>query len=308
METPGEKGAAMGYMGYDPQRLAVLRSRMAEAQRDLSSLRCSDPDAADANRVVTAAMQNLSNLWIPIIDTVLRVDPLSSYQPLDGRAGWNRATDPLGTSGTDVIGARLPATGADVDDVVGRWARSRKSALDAAQPAQLSGSLPLDEYREDSLLFNGIDQFALKERPPNFSQRTFDYLVAESEGLAGCTYVVLTALPDTVLGQPQTYDPFQPSEAVNVIGAGSTLAAIKANPYVGLLGVPSAMQTVADHVYPDSVTEVEVQRNRHATFLDVNFQVIGGLTVSENTGFISVADVETGPPSFAVLTSVGHAS
>jgi hypothetical protein len=45
--------------------------------------------------VVTAAMQNLSNLWIPIIDTVLRVDPLSSYQPVGVHEGWSYSTDPL---------------------------------------------------------------------------------------------------------------------------------------------------------------------------------------------------------------------
>jgi hypothetical protein len=82
-------------MGYDPQRVAVLRSRMDEAQRDLSNLRCSDPDAADATRVVTAAMQNLANLWIPIIDTVLRVDPMSKYQPVGVHEGWSYSTDPL---------------------------------------------------------------------------------------------------------------------------------------------------------------------------------------------------------------------
>jgi hypothetical protein len=89
----------MGYMGYDPQGLSALRSRLNSALGDLRSLYdlCADPAAAEAKSSIAGAVQNLANLWLPIVDTVLRCDPLSKYQPVaTGSApGWKRSTDPL---------------------------------------------------------------------------------------------------------------------------------------------------------------------------------------------------------------------
>jgi hypothetical protein len=89
------EGDAMGYMGYDPQGLASLRSRLVEAENDLRGLKCDDPDASEAIRVIAGSIQNLSSLWFPIVETLLESDPLSAYVPVGNFGGWNHSTDPL---------------------------------------------------------------------------------------------------------------------------------------------------------------------------------------------------------------------
>jgi hypothetical protein len=83
----------MGYMGYDRQRLLALRKQMDGVARHLGTLRCADPEAADANRAIAAAAQSLAT-WIPIVDTVITQDPLGSYRPGGGLPTWSWSTDP----------------------------------------------------------------------------------------------------------------------------------------------------------------------------------------------------------------------
>lgn len=56
--------------GYDPARVVALRHRTIEAIDELATLRCDDPLAADALRVVRLLRHNLEDSWLPLIDAI----------------------------------------------------------------------------------------------------------------------------------------------------------------------------------------------------------------------------------------------
>jgi hypothetical protein len=86
-------------MAYDPQGLAALRTRMSLALGELRTVRdlCSDELAAEARRVIVAAIQTLANLWMPIVDSVLQSDPLEPLSKPNGGGGSHGSARGLGS-------------------------------------------------------------------------------------------------------------------------------------------------------------------------------------------------------------------
>lgn len=56
--------------GYDPARVVTLRHRTVEAIDELAAMRCDDPLAADALRIVRLLRLNLEESWLPLIDAI----------------------------------------------------------------------------------------------------------------------------------------------------------------------------------------------------------------------------------------------
>ncbi|MEX2625632.1 MAG: hypothetical protein WD225_02045 [Ilumatobacteraceae bacterium] len=65
----GDERGGYGY-GYDPARIVALRTRTIEAIDDLRSIRCDDPLADDALRVVRLMCRNLEESWLPLIEAI----------------------------------------------------------------------------------------------------------------------------------------------------------------------------------------------------------------------------------------------
>lgn len=70
----------MALLAYDPQRVSRLRRELVDAADDLRRVDCADPVAADAIRVVRAAMAQLDATWLPLVSRLLASDPLSGSQ------------------------------------------------------------------------------------------------------------------------------------------------------------------------------------------------------------------------------------
>lgn len=79
--------------GYDPARVVALRHRTVEAIDELAALRCDDPLAADAARIVRLLRHNLEDSWLPLIDAICSSRALVAWRTalratLVGVAGW----------------------------------------------------------------------------------------------------------------------------------------------------------------------------------------------------------------------------
>lgn len=66
----------MTYLAYRPDRLTALSVRMRHAAAELRALRCDDPAADEVMRNLRRTATTLDEQWLPIIDRVLRADPL----------------------------------------------------------------------------------------------------------------------------------------------------------------------------------------------------------------------------------------
>src|SRR3954453_10266768 len=71
----------MGYLAYDPARVAILAGVMRGARDQLTPLGCDDPLAADAVARVRHAQLHLDQLWLPLVDRLNSADPLGSARP-----------------------------------------------------------------------------------------------------------------------------------------------------------------------------------------------------------------------------------
>ena len=83
----------MGYVAYDPDRLAALTAAMRTAHDELSGLRCDDPSAADAVSTVRLAQTHLEQTWLPLVNQVVSTDPLGGRTwpiQLDGNDLFDR--------------------------------------------------------------------------------------------------------------------------------------------------------------------------------------------------------------------------
>lgn len=67
----------MALLAYDPERVGQLRQKLAEASLDLRRVRCTDPAAGDAMRIVRSAVEQLDATWLPLVCRLLDSDPLS---------------------------------------------------------------------------------------------------------------------------------------------------------------------------------------------------------------------------------------
>lgn len=66
----------MTYLAYRPDRLATLSVRMRRAADELRTLRCHDPAADEVMNSLRRTATMLDEQWLPVIDRVLRADPL----------------------------------------------------------------------------------------------------------------------------------------------------------------------------------------------------------------------------------------
>ena len=67
----------MALLAYDPERVGRLRQKLAEASIELRMVRCTDPAAADAMRIVRSTVEQLDATWLPLVGRLLDNDPLS---------------------------------------------------------------------------------------------------------------------------------------------------------------------------------------------------------------------------------------
>ena len=122
----------MALMAYHPQSVGRLRRALVEAAADLRRVTCADPAAADAIRVVTAAVTQLETTWLPLVDRLLASDPLSGGQRraaqidaldqslvrvmADGY-GWSVQRDPLSDNTSIVTVEEARALGAALNGI-----------------------------------------------------------------------------------------------------------------------------------------------------------------------------------------------
>lgn len=71
----------MTFLAYDPDRLAMLERRARLALDQLHRLRSDDPDADDAMRTLTRVGLHLTDGLLPVLQRVLRQDPLREPIP-----------------------------------------------------------------------------------------------------------------------------------------------------------------------------------------------------------------------------------
>ena len=99
-----------GYLGYDPDLLAVLASQLRDAEADLSTIRSSDVEAAGALREVGAVSSRLRERWIPLVRNLVSCSVMTDYRPatipddavasnqlaiVARRNHWRVSTDPV---------------------------------------------------------------------------------------------------------------------------------------------------------------------------------------------------------------------
>ena len=99
-----------GYLGYDPDRLTMLREAMTRAEADLASIRCTDVDATSAMQTVRGARSTMNDIWLPFTNSLFQCRAMDGYSPTSidpgdlinswlgltaTRRGWRLATDPL---------------------------------------------------------------------------------------------------------------------------------------------------------------------------------------------------------------------
>ncbi|MBI5090262.1 MAG: hypothetical protein HZB15_15760 [Actinobacteria bacterium] len=122
----------MAYLGYDPDLLVSLHHALQDASDELGMLRCADPGAAEAMRVVRSCRSAIDETWSPVVGRLLccdsledaipvRLDPgdLRSVVLLGGqRSGWwvQRDPSPLVSPGHLGLLAEARAIGAGLQD------------------------------------------------------------------------------------------------------------------------------------------------------------------------------------------------
>jgi hypothetical protein len=106
-----------GFLGFDPERVVVLRRALGEVDDELGALKAPDPLAGEAVGIARAALRRLVTTWRPRLTELLACDPTSAYQPvvldpLDlslvdvvrlDRVGWTTVTDPLEVMEVDPV-------------------------------------------------------------------------------------------------------------------------------------------------------------------------------------------------------------
>ncbi|TVR26551.1 MAG: hypothetical protein EA389_05190 [Ilumatobacter sp.] len=117
-------GAGTGY-GYDPARIIALRSRSIDAIAALRDIRCDDPLAGEAIRVVRLMCQNLEDSWLPLVNSI---------HGSTAMVAWRRAVDVSG--GPDATGHPCVITRlVDQFGAFSRWIGS--TGLDELSDGQL---------------------------------------------------------------------------------------------------------------------------------------------------------------------------
>lgn len=99
------------WVGYEPQRLAALRSRAVEAADDLRAIVSADPAAIGALQTVRLAREHVETRLLPLVGRILGSESLVAWHSTGPAVAFGRRSPVLGA-------ARLRATGplAGLDD------------------------------------------------------------------------------------------------------------------------------------------------------------------------------------------------
>lgn len=130
----------MTYLAYQPERLANLAGRMRRASDELHALRCDDPAAADVMRSLRRTADELDQHWLPLVDGVLRADPLRA--PTDPRRDLAAIENSLARMAAVELGWAV-ASDPTVDDP------TRTTAAEAHALARRLAELDLDDVLDD---------------------------------------------------------------------------------------------------------------------------------------------------------------
>ncbi len=143
----------MALLAYDPDQVSRLRHELVDAANDLRRVNCTDPAAADAMRVVRAAMAQLDVAWLPLVSRLLTTDPLSGSQ--------RRAAQ---ITSIDQSLVRVMADGYG-------WSVQHDPLLDN------TAVVTVEEARTLAATLNGIDPLALANDPDQLAWLTQQLVV-----------------------------------------------------------------------------------------------------------------------------------
>lgn len=87
----------MTYLAYDPERVRALSTAMRDALDELATFACDDPLGGDALDHVRLVRLHLDQLWLPLVERIVRTDPLARPARL--------AVDDLGQSLLTIVSA-----------------------------------------------------------------------------------------------------------------------------------------------------------------------------------------------------------
>lgn len=122
----------MGLLAYHPDEVGRLHLALRRALDDLRTVKCNDPAAADALRLVRSSAMQLETVWLPLAFRLLTSDPLSGRQrsaagigALDQSLirvmaddhGWSVQTDPLDDDPAVVTPEEAGALGAMLNGI-----------------------------------------------------------------------------------------------------------------------------------------------------------------------------------------------
>ena len=122
----------MSMLAYDPDRVRLLQGATVRALDGLRAVRCTDPAAVDAVRLVRSAAEQLESTWLPLVGRVLSTDPLTRAQrraehidALDRSLikvmaegyGWLVQQDPLSDNTAVVTAEQARALGAMLNQI-----------------------------------------------------------------------------------------------------------------------------------------------------------------------------------------------
>ncbi|MET0327056.1 MAG: hypothetical protein ABW219_17705 [Ilumatobacteraceae bacterium] len=109
-----------GLIGYDPELIAQLATRVRLAVDDLAGIRSADPAAAAALGVVSVTQIHLESSWLPVLDRIAAGQSMAApieAMTVDEVLEFLR-DDPLGTV---IFGLIDVADERDLDEVDGNW-------------------------------------------------------------------------------------------------------------------------------------------------------------------------------------------
>ena len=215
----------MTYLAYRPDRLATLSVRMRHAAAELRALGCDDPAADDVLRSIRRTADELEQHWLPVVDRVLRADPLRA--PTDPRRdlaaldnslarmaaielGWAVAPDPTADNPQRTTAAEVHALARrlaelDIDDVLDdpdalEWLTTEAEAIgrDPALAAQF-----LDEFDDW-----GRWGDAMARRRAMTVAHLADHDVDALDGAIGALAAITNVVPTPRLGWLHDMSPY----------------------------------------------------------------------------------------------------
>ena len=113
------RAADVPTVGYDPARLAVLRTHTIAAIESLRWLTSDDPAAWEAVLAARVTREHLEQIWMPLIDRIIGSDAMVTWQGADlGEELADVAREILASRETDDVTALSWALVTNADDLV----------------------------------------------------------------------------------------------------------------------------------------------------------------------------------------------